>query len=168
VSGSGARLRTLAVTIASGAVGGAVFAWLNTPLPWMLGALFATIGLAIAGVPLYLPSWLRRIMIAVLGVMLGSAFTPDVLGHVLHWWPTLVGLTVFIAIGTSLISWFYQRFGDFDKMTAFFAASPGGLSEMVVLGPMMGGDVRQITLAHATRIVLVVMIIPPLYRLFAH
>ena len=39
-----AKSRALAIAggVAVSALGGAVFAWIGTPLPWMLGAIFAT------------------------------------------------------------------------------------------------------------------------------
>lgn len=167
---SGGRLERylrLGGTLLAGSVGGAVFAWLNTPLPWMLGALFVTTCLALSGAELVLPQPLRRVMITVLGVMLGSAFHADLFDHITRWFATLAGMVAFIVISAGLAMWFFQRVGQLDPVTAFFAASPGGLSEMAVLGPMMGGDERQITLVHATRIVMVMMIIPPAFRLFA-
>lgn len=161
-----ARYLRLAGTLVAGGLGGALFAQLHTPLPWMLGALFVTTCLALAGVRLVLPQQLRRIMITILGVMLGSAFHADVFEHIVRWFATLAGMVAFIVISAGLAMWFFQRVGRLDPVTAFFAASPGGLSEMAVLGPMMGGDERQITLVHATRIVMVMMIIPPAFRIF--
>src|SRR3546814_16603188 len=60
-----------------------------------------------------------------------------------------------------------MRVGRLDGPTAFFSASPGGLSEMMILGPTMGGDERQIALIHATRIVMVMLILPPAFRIFS-
>ena len=71
-----------------GAAGGAVFAWLGTPLPWMLGALFATMVASMSGVNLYMHQMVRRIWIIVLGLTLGSSFTPEVLDHI-HLWVVL-------------------------------------------------------------------------------
>src|SRR3546814_4067435 len=62
-------------TIVLGAVGGALFTWLHTPLPWMLGALAFTSIAAIGGARLYLPTDLRRVMMAALGVLLQRLLT---------------------------------------------------------------------------------------------
>ena len=59
-----------------GVVGGAVFAALNLPLPWMLGAMLFTSAAAVAGARIVVPIGLRSIMVVVLGIMLGSAFDP--------------------------------------------------------------------------------------------
>ena len=59
-----------------GALGGALFTALDLPLPWLLGALACTTAASLAGVRFVMPDGLRRAMIGVLGVMLGSTFTP--------------------------------------------------------------------------------------------
>src|SRR5262249_50871300 len=50
----------------------------------------------------------------------------------------------------------------------FFAASPGGLNEMVIVGREMGGDDRLIALVHGARILMVVMAIPIGFMIFQH
>jgi uncharacterized protein len=79
---------TLARTAAGlgiGIIGGALFAWAGAPLAWMLGALIAVTAASLAGARLAIPSPLRTVMVAVLGVMLGSAFTPEITGHIAAW-----------------------------------------------------------------------------------
>ena len=153
-------------TIAIGAVGGAVFAYLGTPLPWMLGALFATMIASMSGVHLFIHQMVRRIWIIVLGLTLGSNFAPEVLDHIHLWLVSFGGMVVFVLFGTWLCFQIFVRFGRL-RVTAFFCASPGGLGEMIVLGPALGGDERAIVLMHATRVVLVMAIIPPAYSILA-
>ena len=68
-----------------GAIGGAACAALGLPLPWLLGALAATTLASLGGLELRVPERLRRPMIAVLGAMLGTTFTPDRLDGALGW-----------------------------------------------------------------------------------
>ena len=68
-------------TLAFGAVGGAVFDWLTVPLAWLIGAMVITTAAALTGAPLKGPGQLRNVMIGVLGIMLGSAFTSDALDN---------------------------------------------------------------------------------------
>jgi uncharacterized membrane protein AbrB (regulator of aidB expression) len=78
--------------MAIGTGGGAVFAWLGLPLPWMLGAMTATTIAAMAGVRMSMPRWLRGGCVTVLGVMLGASFTPAVVARMAEWWITLAAL----------------------------------------------------------------------------
>lgn len=150
-----------------GAAGGAVFAWLGTPLPWMLGALAATMIASMSGMHLYMHQMVRRIWIIVLGLTLGSNFTPDTLDHLHLWVASFAGMVAFVIFGTWLSYQIFVRLGRIDRTTAFFCSSPGGLGEMIMLGPLLGGDERTIVLTHATRIVLVMAIIPPAYSIMA-
>ncbi len=150
----------LARTLAIGAVGGAVFFAFNLPLAWMLGAMVFTTVAALSGVPLKLPPKMRGVFITVLGVFLGSAFTPDVLDRVGQWPISILGLVLYVASVTAVLYVYFRRTQGFDPVTAYFSATPGGLSEMVIAGGAMGGDDRRIALVHAARVLMVVMIIP--------
>ena len=68
------QLPKLLLALAIGTLGGAAASWLALPLPWMIGAMTATTAAAVAGAPIVLPQGLRSVMVAVLGVMLGSGF----------------------------------------------------------------------------------------------
>ena len=66
-----------------GFIGGAIFNALTLPLPWMLGPMtFCTIA-AILRAPIAAPTVVRPPMSAVIGVMLGAAFTPAILTNLL-------------------------------------------------------------------------------------
>jgi len=157
----------MAQTLTIGACGGAVFAYLGTPLPWMLGALFATMAASMRGLTLFIPQMFRRLWIVVLGVTLGSSFTPDLLDRIHLWIASFAGMCVFIVFGTWISFQIFTRIGRIDRVTAFFCASPGGLGEMIILGPALGGNERTIVLIHATRVVMVMAVIPPAYSILA-
>lgn len=158
-------LRTVAQTILIAAAGGAVFAAAGAPLAWMLGAMFVATGVAMWGrVRLGVYPWLRTTMIAVLGVMLGSAFTPALLAEIPGWWPAVLALALYVAALTAGGYAFFRHVGGYDPVTAYFSAPPGGLSEMAIMGHELGGDIRTISLVHATRILVVVATIPVYFR----
>ena len=155
----GAQLGRIALTLGIGAAGGALFRHFNLPLAWMIGALCATTAASLAGVPLLAASRLRMVMVAVLGVMLGSAFSPATAGRIVTWWPTIAALVLYIAVVTGLLALYFRRVAGYDWVTAYFAASPGGLNEMVLVGTALGGNDRTIALVHTVRILLVVIAI---------
>jgi hypothetical protein len=153
------------LTVAIGAVGGTVFFFLGLPLAWMLGAMCATTVAALGGAPLQFWLPLRTIMITVIGTLLGSAFTPEVVERAGHWLGG-VGVTVaYVAVISAVVLVYLVRTGRFDRITCFFAATPGGLGIMTLVGESHGGDPRAISLTHATRILIVVFSIP-LYLTF--
>ncbi len=156
----------LAAALSIGGAGGALFAYLQLPLPWLLGALTATTIASMAGARMAVPDRLRQPMIAVLGLMLGTTFTPARVEAAVSWLPTLGALPVYVVVVGAAIWLYLWRFSGFDRATTFFAATPGGLSEMVALSAQLGGDQRTVSLIHGTRVLLIVLTIPLLASLY--
>lgn len=152
--------RRLALALVIGAVGGAIADAFHVPLAWMIGAMLATSVGALVKAPIAVPGGLRAGMVMVLGIMLGSAFNPELLNQIDDWLLSLSILIPYIltAIGLCLL---YLRFAArYDPVTAFFAAAPGGFNEMIMVGGAMGGDERTIALSHSLRVLLVVCVVP--------
>jgi uncharacterized protein len=155
------------LAIAIGAAGGGVFAALKLPLPWMLGAMVFVTVAAVSGTQVRLPYMLRQSMVVFIGAMLGSQFNPDLVDRVGQWVVTISGLAIYGALALALVLYYLKFFGNYDPVTSYFAAAPGGLNDMTLIGREMGGDDRVIALTHASRILLVVMTIPIMFRIFA-
>ena len=151
-------------TLAIGCGGGWVFATFDLPLAWMLGAMVATTLGALQGQPLLVPPRLRMPMIAILGAVLGANFGPSTGGDLLRWWPSLLCLGVYTMGLMALLYVYMRRVVGFDPITAYFAAAPGGLTEMVLAGGAMGGDERSIALMQGCRVLLVALIVPLWFR----
>ncbi len=157
--------QTFVVTLIVATIGGAVFAYFRAPLAWMLGAMMVTTVLTMSGRRLAVPPDLRTGMITILGVLLGAAFTPELAAQIPGWIAFVALLVIFIVITNALSFWFFWKWAGLDHVTAFFASTPGGISEMAIVGEEAGGDVRVITLVHATRILLIVSTVPFYFRL---
>jgi membrane AbrB-like protein len=149
-----------------GAGGGIAFWLLNMPLPWMLGAMTACIAASVAGIRVGMPRWLRSGMVVVLGVMLGSSFTPALFEQIGRWGLTLCGLVAYVVLAGGATYLYFRRVAGYGPITSFFTAMPGGLNEMVLVGGAMGGDSRLIGLTHGARVMLVVFILVFGFRYF--
>ncbi len=149
-----------ALALALGVTGGLLFQRLSLPLPWMMGPMvFCTLA-ALLRVPVAAPPVIRPPMTMVIGVMLGAAFSPDLVARILQWWPATLGLIAFIALCGGSVVWYFRAIGGYDRTTAYFAGMPGGLVEMISLGEERGGDGQVIALVHSVRILLIVMTLP--------
>lgn len=155
-------LRALAI----GTGGGFAFWLLSLPLPWMLGAMSACIAASIGGVKVGMPRWLRSSMVVVLGVMLGSSFTPALFDSIGRWGLTLLGLVAYVVIAGGATYFYFRHVAGYGPITSFFTAMPGGLNEMVLVGGAMGGDPRIIALTHGARVMLVVFVLVFGFRFF--
>lgn len=148
-------------TLLIGGAGGLLFFILNSPLPWLLGALVATVISIFLGVKnLWIPRSLRNIGLVIIGISLGLHMTADI-------WQTMTGhlglmllatcMTVLIGLGNA---WLLHKIGKVDGITAVFSNIPGGLSEMVAVGQSVGGNQQIITIFHSIRAVAVVLCVP--------
>lgn len=147
-----------------GTGGGCLFYLFHLPLPWMLGALFATMAAAVGGAPVTAPSRMRPAVVAVIGVLLGSRFTPDVVHQALVWLGTIAALMAYVVVVALTVVPFYRYVGKLDWVTAYFAGMPGGLSEMIEVGEANGAQPAPIILAHSLRIVVTIAMIALWFR----
>ena len=150
----------LLAALVIGALGGWGFALAQLPLPWMLGSMSAVMVAALLHVPIGAPGFVRTPMTMVIGVLLGSSFKPEALGHMAEWVVPLTGLLVFSVVCAVAGSLYFLKVAKVDTVTAYFAGMPGGLIDMVIQGEERGGDARFIALVHAARIFLIVMSLP--------
>ena len=164
--GDGVRIvLRFAAAVTVGAAGGALFAALHAPLPWVLGSMAACALASIARLPVAAGPATRRPMAAVIGVVLGCAIHPGLAGLVRDWWLPLLLLPVFLVIAALLSVTWFRRVAGFDPATAYFAGMPGGIAEMVLMGGERGADERTVGLIHAARIFLVVFALPFVIRI---
>jgi membrane AbrB-like protein len=163
---AGQLTRAKLMTLALGIPGGALFYFLHLPLPWMLGAMAATTIAAISGVRVALMPSLRLVFVAILGVMLGSAFTPDIVQGLAKWVGSFAWLGLYVVVATAGVWLFYRRMARYDAATAYFSAAPGGLNEMILAGGALGGDEARISMSHAARILVAIFVLSFGYRWF--
>ncbi|WP_164736676.1 AbrB family transcriptional regulator [Pararhodobacter zhoushanensis] len=152
-------------TLALALVGGIIAKLLHLPLAWLLGAVLATglwsaCGWRIAGTLPSVPGVSKAVAIPLLGVAIGSGFTPQIVEQMPSWWPTILGLLLYLP----LVHWLCYRIfllsPHISAPTAFYSAVPGGLVESVQMGEAAGGDVQMMTLLHLLRLIACVVFIP--------
>ncbi len=158
------QVTRIGLTLGLGFAGGILFYLLHFPLAFMIGALVAVTVAAIAGAPVQAAPRLRVVMVSILGVLLGSAFKPDMIHQMAAWAVSLLWLIPLITVTVWAGKEVMQRWAGLDRVTAYFASVPGGLMEMTMIGGAEGGDERRLSLLHALRIVIVVIILPFWFR----
>jgi hypothetical protein len=152
--------RRLAMTLAIGAAGGSVAYAVALPLAWILGPACAVALAGFAGAPLGVPKRVRSSILVVLGTFIGGAFSPQTLEQI-HLWPvSLAAVVLYFPLVTVAITAWYVRVARLDPLSAFFAATPGGLASMVLLGGQLGGDEPRIALLQSLRVLTLVVLAP--------
>ncbi|MEM1288536.1 MAG: AbrB family transcriptional regulator [Pseudomonadota bacterium] len=151
---------TIARTYLIAALGVVVFSLMQLPLPWLLGPIFACLAAALAGVELRGVKPVNEAMRAILGVAVGATLTTAVVLSMAATWPTLLLIPAMICLCGAFGVPYFQKLWGFDFPTSYYSAMPGGLQDMLAFGEEAGGDVRALSLIHATRVMLIVVSLP--------
>lgn len=155
-----ARQRLQTAAIAAAGVG--VFILLGLPLPFLLGPLAACLIAALAGAQLKDMGWLSHGMRIVLGVAVGSAVTPELAQRLPEMAFSVALVPVFVLVIGAVGYPFFRRLYGYDPPTAYYSAMPGGLQDMLLFGQEAGGNLRTLSLIHATRVLTIVSLAPVL------
>lgn len=156
---------TLAVA-AAGAVAGR---WLRIPagallLPMAIGSALQATGL----VAITLPPWLLGAAYVALGWYVGLRFDREVTRHAVRAIPRLLLATLLLIALCGFSAWLLTWLLPIDGLTAFLATNPGGLDSVAIIAVGSGADVPFVLAVQTLRLLLVVLIGPPLARLIAH
>lgn len=153
-------MKAALTTMALAAVGATGFSVLNLPLPFLLGPLFSCLIAGLAGARMSAVRPIGAPMRTILGVAVGSAITPELVGRLPDMAMSAALIPAFILV-IGLIGYpFFRKVCGFDGPTAYYCAMPGGLQDMMVFGQEAGADMRAVSLVHATRILLIVTSVP--------
>ena len=103
---------------------------------------------------------LRTVFIGVIGLMIGAQVTPELFASAPEFVVTFTALTLFVGVCLAFNFWVFRRLGGYDRVTAFYSSTPGGLYESLALGEAAGGDVARLTLQQFLRVIVVVTALP--------
>ncbi|MGH1459608.1 MAG: AbrB family transcriptional regulator [Paracoccaceae bacterium] len=158
-------IRLTAGLVALGAFGGFAAQWAGLPLPFMLGSMLAVALLATfkgAWLPegFKFPENFRAGFIALIGLMIGAQVTMELFAQIPAMAVSFAAITVFVVLAHVSNYYIFHRLGRYDRATAFFCGSPGGLIEAITLGEEAGADIRALILQQFLRIIMVVTLLP--------
>jgi len=151
-----------------GLIGGIAAYWVGLPMPFMLGGIFG----AAAFVLWYerkdkrLPKvsrWVRLVSMSIIGAMIGSRFSPELLNILPQFWLSGLALIPFILLAHAGGYAIMRKLGGYEKLDAYFASLPGGIIDAAALAEAAGADLRVVTAQHFIRIILVVSCVPLLF-----
>jgi len=138
---------------------------IGLPLPYLLGPLLASAVLA-TSLPQVLPDgysfpgWLRMIFIAMIGLMIGAQVTPRLFADITRLAASLAALIVFVLTALLWNYTIFRRLGGYDRATAFYSSTPGGLYESIAMGEEAGAHMPRLILQQFLRVILVVTLLP--------
>jgi membrane AbrB-like protein len=153
---------------ALGAAGGgsAAFVLLGLPLPFLLGPMAGCLVAGLAGAQMRGMGQLGHAMRTILGVAVGASITPEMVDALPRMAASLALVPVYLILAGVAGYPLLRRVFGFDHPTAYYGAMPGGLQDMLIFGEEAGANPRALSLIHATRVALIVMLAPPLLWAF--
>ena len=163
------NLLKMLLAILIGAFGSILFIFLHLPLPWLLGAIFTTsIAMRFENLPIQNPKIFSAPARIFIGLIIGSAFTPQILEFLHLYLFSILLIIPYSIIVTFAGMYYYVKVLKFDRKTAFFSSTPGGVVEMVILGEEQKADTSKITLVQSSRLLFVVLTLPFIIQYIFH
>ncbi|DAB31963.1 MAG TPA: ammonia monooxygenase [Sulfurospirillum sp. UBA11407] len=160
---------SLCCTFCISLLGVGVFYLLNAPMPWLLGSIMA---LAIASrfpkLPLGSVKFLSSPARAILGITIGSAFSPEIIHYLSDFFSSLILIFPFTLLATAAGVWYYVKVLHYDIHTAYFSAIPGGLLEMVALAEQYKTNLHKVVLNQSARLLFIVFFMPFIIEHWIH
>jgi hypothetical protein len=155
----------LALLLAASAGGGLSMRRLGAPNPWVLGALGVSALLAgteLAGTAM--PRAFSNAAQVVIGISLGTRFSPEFLRRAPRWLAAVAGgtlamLAVSAVFGAMLAAWLGGH-----PATLVLATVPGGIAEAAITASVLGLGVPVVTAFQVVRYVTVLTLTGVLYR----
>jgi membrane AbrB-like protein len=154
------RIAALVGTLAAGFVGGIVARLVGLPLPWLLGPLFVTAALGLAGAPIVPVGKARTFGQIVVGTSLGLQFTSAILLKLVLLTPLIVGVTVVSTVIGAIGALMLVALTGLDRKTAFFATTSGGVVEMANIAARHKAELEPIAVVHTMRVAFIVVCAP--------
>jgi len=148
------------ITLGVACVGTAMSYMLGLPLPFLFGPMLGCLIVALMGVRLQGVGYVAKGARTILGVAVGASVTPEVIGRLPEMALSVVFIPLYVIIIALLGVPFFRRLFGIDPVTAYYAAMPGGLQDMVIFGQEAGGDTRILSLIHTTRVLIIVSVAP--------
>lgn len=143
-------------------VGGSLFSYFHTPLPWMLGSLATVL----------LWSWLGKRKVRwpvhfanmgqiIIGYTIGRTFTQETCQQILNQLPTMLLVTVVTVLFSLMMGYVAHKKTGITIETGLIGSIPGGLSQVAVLcREVPGTDITVVTLMQTARLLSVVFVVP--------
>ena len=156
------QLKTLLIAL----MGVVLFLFLHLPLPWLFGPLAACLVAALSGLQMKAIKPLNDAMRTILGVAVGATVTIAFLQSLVGLWSTLILVPLMVFLIGAIGIPYFQRLWGYDWATSYYSAMPGGLQDMLIFGEEAGGNVRTMSLIHATRVLVIVIALPFLLKLY--
>jgi membrane AbrB-like protein len=125
------------------------------PASQLLGPMAASILFSLGGGTVRLPRGLYIAAQGMVGCLIATQVTPEILHTFIADWPLIVAAVLSTLAASSLTGWLMTMWRVLPGTTAIWGTAPGGASAMVVMAEAFGADARLVALMQYLRVVCV-------------
>ena len=161
-----AVLRSLAETLVIAAAGGLTLGLIGVPAGYLSGSILAVAGFALAGRPMLIPTLMMRTIFVFIGISLGTVVTPATLTGMATYPLSIAVLLVAMACVSIGGAAYLRIVHGWERVPAYLASAPGGMSQVLALAAELGADLRAIAIVQSMRVVIVAVGLPAGLALF--
>ncbi|OCL84113.1 AbrB family transcriptional regulator [Arcobacter porcinus] len=155
------NLAKMVLALIIGLIGSIIFIYLHMPLPWLLGSIFATsLAIRFDFIPIESPKLFSSPARILIGIAIGSAFTPEILQFIPQYTFSLLLVIPFTILVIFFGTYYYYKVLKYDLKTSYLGSMPGGVIEMVIIGEELKANTAKITLMQSSRLFFVVISLP--------
>lgn len=148
------------------AAGGLLFQVAKFPNPWMMGPLAFAIMVTASGLQFSsMSGTLTNAGQVLLGCALGTRFAPTFLKGAPRFMAALVASVYLMMAMSALLAWGLASVSGLYVPSMILATAPGGIAEMSITARTLQLGVALVTAAHVTRVLLILSLTLPVYRL---
>lgn len=140
--------------------GGAVALVLGVPIPWLLGALLASLLLGVAGKRPTFPNAIRDVAFILLGYLIGSTASTEFYSSVTLWIPSVVVSVLLIPLITISSAIVVRRLTDLTAEEAMLCSVPGSLPFVVAASEDLGLRTPIVILFQSVRLLTLTFLLP--------
>ena len=149
-------VETLALAIA----GGLALGLTGVPGGYLSGAILVVAAAALAGRPMLIPLSAMRTIFVLLGISLGSVMTPEMLQGLAKYPLSIAVLLVAMSCVGVACAAYLQIVHKWDRVSAYLASAPGGMSQVLAVAAEVGADLRAVAIVQSMRVVIVAVGLP--------
>lgn len=156
------------IMLGASLAGVVAFNLLRLPNAWVLGPLAGIAALGMVNIPLSaLPAWLSAGGQLLIGVALGNRFDPGFLRRAPAFLAGMFGMSLAFILVAGLLALGAASITNFGLPSLMLSLSPGGIAEMSITASNLNLGVPLVVAAHVARLVVLMLLAPGAYRIFA-
>lgn len=130
----------------------------------MICSIMITAIVSVAIVPVNPNTWVSVLLKLMAGMYLGLRLTTSLIKK-LKSYIFLIGIVIFwMMLATLVLGVLLYQLGNMNETTALLAATPGGISDIILISNMMSGDMTIVAIFQLVRLFSVCLVFPPIYK----